>query len=82
MAAGTTTIYNADCEPYVQQLCRMLNRMGAKIGGVGSNMLTIEGVNALGGTEHRMLPDMIEVGSFICLAALTQSDLPIKNSGI
>jgi UDP-N-acetylglucosamine 1-carboxyvinyltransferase len=82
MAAGTTTIYNAACEPYVQQLCKMLNRMGAKISGIGSNMLTINGVDALGGTEHRMLPDMIEVGSFIGLAAMTQSDITIKNAGI
>ncbi|HEX2683503.1 MAG TPA: UDP-N-acetylglucosamine 1-carboxyvinyltransferase [Ferruginibacter sp.] len=82
MAVGTTTIYNAACEPYIQQLCRMLNRMGAKISGVGSNMLTIAGVKALGGTEHRMLPDMIEVGSFIGLAAMTQSDITIKNAGV
>ena len=82
MAKGTTTIYNAACEPYIQQLCRMLNRMGAKISGIGSNMLTIEGVDYLGGTEHRMLPDMIEVGSFIGLAAMTQSDITIKNAGI
>ncbi len=82
MAAGTTTIYNAACEPYLQQLCKMLNRMGAKISGIGSNMLTITGVDALGGTEHRMLPDMIEVGSFIGLAAMTQSDITIKNAGI
>jgi len=82
MAAGTTTIYNAACEPYIQQLCKMLNGMGAKISGVGSNMLTITGVEALGGTEHRMLPDMIEVGSFIGLAAMTQSDITIKNAGI
>ena len=82
MAAGTTTIYNAACEPYIQQLCKMLNRMGAKIIGVGSNMLTITGVDALGGTEHSMLPDMIEVGSFIGLAAMTQSDITIKNAGI
>ena len=82
MAAGTTTIYNAACEPYLQQLCKMLNRMGAKISGVGSNMLTITGVDVLGGTEHRMLPDMIEVGSFIGLAAMTQSDITIKNAGI
>ena len=82
MAAGTTTIYNAACEPYIQQLCKMLNRMGAKISGIGSNMLTIMGVEALGGTEHRMLPDMIEVGSFIGLAAMTQSDITIKNAGI
>ncbi|HNL65758.1 MAG TPA: UDP-N-acetylglucosamine 1-carboxyvinyltransferase, partial [Ferruginibacter sp.] len=71
MASGVTTIYNAACEPYIQQLCRMLNNMGAKISGIGSNMLVIDGVNALGGTEHRMLPDMIEVGSFIGLAAMT-----------
>jgi UDP-N-acetylglucosamine 1-carboxyvinyltransferase len=82
MAAGTTTIYNAACEPYIQQLCKMLNRMGAKISGIGSNMLTINGVDALGETEHRMLPDMIEVGSFIGLAAMTQSDITIKNAGI
>jgi UDP-N-acetylglucosamine 1-carboxyvinyltransferase len=82
MAKGTTTIYNAACEPYVQQLCKMLNRMGAKISGIGSNMITIEGVNYLGGTEHRMLPDMIEVGSFIGLAAMTQSDITIKGAGI
>ena len=82
MANGTTTIYNAACEPYIQQLCKMLNRMGAKISGIGSNMLTIEGVGYLGGTEHRMLPDMIEVGSFIGLAAMTQSDITIKGAGI
>jgi len=82
MAEGTTIIYNAACEPYLQQLCRMLNRMGAKISGVGSNLLTIEGVKKLGGTEHRMLPDMIEVGSFIGLAAMTQSEITIKNAGI
>jgi UDP-N-acetylglucosamine 1-carboxyvinyltransferase len=82
MAVGTTTIYNAACEPYVQQLCRMLNRMGAKISGIGSNMLTITGVDVMGGTEHRMLPDMIEVGSFIGLAAMTQSEITIKNAGI
>ncbi|HLK30203.1 MAG TPA: UDP-N-acetylglucosamine 1-carboxyvinyltransferase [Puia sp.] len=79
MAKGTTTIYNAACEPYIQQLCKMLNRMGAKISGISSNLLTIEGVNYLTGTEHRMLPDMIEVGSFIGLAAMTQSDITIKN---
>ena len=78
MAKGTTTIYNAACEPYLQQLCKMLNRMGAKISGIGSNLLTIEGVDYLGGTEHRLLPDMIEVGSFIGLAAMTQSDITIK----
>jgi UDP-N-acetylglucosamine 1-carboxyvinyltransferase len=79
LAEGTTTIYNAACEPYLQQLCKMLNRMGAKISGVGSNLLTIDGVEKLGGTEHRMLPDMIEIGSFIGLAAMTQSDILIKN---
>ena len=82
MAKGTTTIYNAACEPYTQQLCKMLNRMGARISGIGSNLLTIEGVDYLSGTEHRMLPDMIEVGSFIGLAAMTQSDITIKNAGI
>jgi len=82
LAKGITTIYNAACEPYVQQLCKMLNRMGAKISGVGSNMLIIEGVDTLGGTEHRLLPDMIEVGSFIGLAAMTQSDITIKAAGI
>lgn len=82
MASGTTTIYNAACEPYLQQLCKMLNRMGAKISGIGSNLLIIEGVNYLGGTEHRMLPDMIEVGSFIGMAAMTQGDITIKNAGI
>ena len=82
MAKGKTTIYNAACEPYIQQLCKMLNRMGAKISGISSNLLTIEGVDYLGGTEHRMLPDMIEVGSFIGLAAMTQSDITIKNVSI
>ena len=82
MAKGTTTIYNAACEPYIQQLCKMLNRMGADIKGIGSNMLTINGVEFLGGTEHRMLPDMIEVGSFIGLAAMTQGDITIKNAGV
>ncbi len=82
MAIGKTTIYNAACEPYIQQLCKMLNRMGAKIDGIGSNLLRIEGVNYLGGTEHRMLPDMIEVGSFIGLAAMTQSDITIKKAGL
>jgi UDP-N-acetylglucosamine 1-carboxyvinyltransferase len=82
MAKGVTTIYNAACEPYIQQLCKMLNRMGAKISGIGSNRLTIDGVSYLGGTEHRMLPDMIEVGSFIGLAAMTQSDITIKGAGI
>lgn len=79
MAEGTTTIYNAACEPYLQQLCLMLNRMGAKISGLGSNLLTIEGVEQLHGTEHTMLPDMIEIGSFIGLAAMTQSEITIKN---
>jgi UDP-N-acetylglucosamine 1-carboxyvinyltransferase len=82
MAKGTTTIFNAACEPYIQQLCGMLKGMGATIFGIGSNLLTIEGVTYLGGTEHRMLPDMIEVGSFIGLAAMTQSDITIKNAGI
>ncbi|GAB3015169.1 UDP-N-acetylglucosamine 1-carboxyvinyltransferase [Niabella terrae] len=82
MARGTTTIYNAACEPYLQQLCNMLNLMGAKISGIGSNLLTIEGVDYLGGTRHTILPDMIEVGSFIGLAAMTQSELTIKNAGI
>lgn len=82
MAEGTTTIYNAACEPYLQQLCRMLNRMGANISGIGSNLLTVQGVKVLNGTEHRMLPDMIEVGSFIGLAAMTQSEITIKNAGI
>ena len=79
LAKGTTTIYNAACEPYLQQLCKMLNRMGAKIKGIGSNLLTIEGVDHLGGTEHTILPDMIEVGSFIGLAAMTASEITIKN---
>ena len=79
LAKGTTTIYNAACEPYVQQLCRMLNRMGAFIDGVGSNLLRIHGVERLGGTNHKILPDMIEVGSFIGMAALNQSSLTIKN---
>ncbi len=82
LAEGTTTIYNAACEPYLQQLCKMLNRMGAKISGIGSNLLVIEGVSALKGTTHRILPDMIEVGSFIGLAAMTQSEITIKNAGI
>jgi UDP-N-acetylglucosamine 1-carboxyvinyltransferase len=82
MAKGTTTIYNAACEPYLQQLSKMLNRMGAKISGVGSNMLIIEGVDYLGGTQHTILPDMIEVGSFIGLAAMTQSAITIKNAGL
>ena len=79
LAKGTTTIYNAACEPYLQQLCKMLNRMGAKISGIGSNLLTIEGVDSLGATEHTMLPDMIEIGSWIGLAAMTKSELTIKN---
>ncbi|MFI3268136.1 MAG: UDP-N-acetylglucosamine 1-carboxyvinyltransferase [Rikenellaceae bacterium] len=79
LAEGTTTIYNAACEPYLQQLSKMLNRMGAKISGIGSNLLTIEGVTSLGGTEHTMLPDMIEVGSFIGMAAMTHSEITIKN---
>jgi UDP-N-acetylglucosamine 1-carboxyvinyltransferase len=82
LAEGTTTIYNAACEPYIQQLCKMLIRMGASIEGVGSNMLIIHGVEKLGGTEHTMLPDMIEIGSFIGLAAMTQSDIVIKNVGL
>ncbi|MDX2249088.1 MAG: UDP-N-acetylglucosamine 1-carboxyvinyltransferase [Bacteroidia bacterium] len=82
LAEGTTQIYHAACEPYLQQLCKMLNRMGAKISGIGSNLLTIEGVDRLGGTEHRMLADMIEVGSFIGMAAMTQSQLTIKNVGV
>jgi len=79
LAKGTTTIYNAACEPYLQQLCKMLNRMGAKISGIASNLLTIEGVESLGGTTHTVLPDMIEVGSFIGMAAMTRSELTIKN---
>ncbi len=79
LAKGTTTIYNAACEPYLQQLCAMLNRMGAKISGVGSNLLTIEGVDSLQGTAHRILPDMVEIGSWIGLAAMTKSELTIKN---
>jgi UDP-N-acetylglucosamine 1-carboxyvinyltransferase len=82
LAQGTTTIYNAACEPYLQQLCKMLVRMGAKINGIGSNLLTIEGVQSLGGTEHRMLPDMIEIGSFIGLAAMTGSEITIKDCQI
>ena len=79
LAEGTTTIYNAACEPYLQQLCKMLNRMGADIIGIGSNLLTINGVKSLSGTEHTMLPDMIEIGSWIGLAAMTKSELTIKN---
>ncbi|RFP63982.1 UDP-N-acetylglucosamine 1-carboxyvinyltransferase [Hymenobacter lapidiphilus] len=82
LAKGTTTVYNAACEPYLQQLCKMLVRMGAKINGIGSNLLTIEGVEQLGGTEHRMLPDMIEIGSFIGLAAMTGSEITIKDCQI
>ena len=81
LAKGTTTIYNAACEPYLQQLCNMLVRMGAKIEGIGSNLLTIEGVESLGGTTHRLLPDMIEIGSWIGLAAITKSELRLKNVG-
>lgn len=79
LAQGTTTIYNAACEPYIQQLCEMLNSMGAKISGIGSNLLSIEGVSTLGGCQHRLLPDMIEIGSFIGMAAMTQSAITIKN---
>ena len=79
LAQGTTTIYNAACEPYLQQLCKMLNSMGAKISGVGSNLLTIQGVSTLSGTEHRVLPDMVEIGSWIGLAAMTKSEITIQN---
>lgn len=82
LSEGITTLYNAACEPYLQQLCSMLNRMGAKIDGIGSNLLRIEGVERLRGTEHRCLPDMIEIGSFIGLAAMTRSDITIKNAGV
>jgi UDP-N-acetylglucosamine 1-carboxyvinyltransferase len=82
LAKGKTTIYNAACEPYLQQLCSMLNKMGAKITGIGSNLLHIDGVDSLGGTEHTILPDMIEIGSFIGLAAMTSSDITIKNCRI
>lgn len=82
LAKGTTTIYNAACEPYLQQLCAMLVRMGAKIDGIGSNLLKIHGVDSLGGTEHTMLPDMIEIGSFIGMAAMTQSEITIKNARV
>ena len=81
LAEGTTTIYNAACEPYLQQLCKLLNNMGARISGVGSNLLTIEGVKSLHGAQHTLLPDMIEVGSFIGMAAITGSELRIKNVG-
>lgn len=82
LARGTTTIYNAACEPYIQQLCKMLVRMGAEIAGIGSNLLTIRGVDSLGGTEHTILPDMIEVGSFIGMAAMTRSELTIKDVAV
>ncbi|GAA0893198.1 UDP-N-acetylglucosamine 1-carboxyvinyltransferase [Fulvivirga kasyanovii] len=82
LAKGKTTIYNAACEPYIQQLSKMLVRMGANINGIGSNLLTIEGVESLGGTVHTLLPDMIEVGSFIGLAAMTQSEITVKNAGV
>ena len=81
-AEGTTTIYNAACEPYIQQLCHMLNRMGAKISGIASNLLCIEGVESLGGTEHRLLPDMIEVGSFIAMAAMVGDGIRIKGASV
>ncbi|MBO4482961.1 MAG: UDP-N-acetylglucosamine 1-carboxyvinyltransferase [Prevotella sp.] len=81
-AEGTTTIYNAACEPYVQQLCHMLNRMGARISGIASNLLRIEGVNTLGGTEHKLLPDMIEVGSFIAMAAMVGDGIRIKDASV
>ncbi len=79
LAEGKSTIYHAACEPYIQQLCKMLNKMGAKISGIGSNLLTIEGISRLKGCEHTLLPDMIEVGSFIGLAAMTKSEILIKN---
>lgn len=82
LAKGTTTIYNAACEPYIQQLCKMLIQMGAKISGLSSNLLVVEGVEKLQGTSHTLLPDMIEIGSFISLAAMTQSELKIKNAGV
>ena len=82
MAQGSSVIYNAACEPYIQQLCKMLNKMGAKITGIGSNMLVIQGVEKLHGTSHRIQPDMIEIGSFIGMAAMTQSDIVIKNAGV
>ncbi|MEP7167834.1 MAG: UDP-N-acetylglucosamine 1-carboxyvinyltransferase [Bacteroidota bacterium] len=82
LSSGTTSIYNAACEPYIQQLCKMLNSMGAEISGIGSNLLIIKGVSKLKGCTHRMLPDMIEIGSFIGLAAMTQSELTIKNTGL
>ena len=82
LAEGTTTIYNAACEPYIQQLCRMLNSMGARITGIGSNLLTIEGVNELSGTQHTVLPDMIEVGSFIGMAAMVGDGIRIKDVSV
>jgi UDP-N-acetylglucosamine 1-carboxyvinyltransferase len=82
MAKGTTTIYNAACEPYIQQLCRMLNAMGGKISGIGSNLLVIEGVTSLSGCDHSILPDMIEIGSFIGLAAITRSEITIKDCAV
>ena len=82
MARGSSTIYNAACEPYIQQLCKMLNKMGAKISGIGSNLLNIEGVDSLHGTDHTLLPDMIEVGSFIGMAAMTKSDVTIKDASV
>jgi UDP-N-acetylglucosamine 1-carboxyvinyltransferase len=82
LAEGITTIYNAACEPYVQQLCNMLVRMGAKISGIGSNLLTIEGVESLNGTNHTLLPDMIEVGSFMAMAAINAGEITIKNAGV
>src|SRR5690554_4557556 len=82
MANGTTTIYNAACEPYVQQLCKMLNAMGADISGIGSNLLTIKGVSSMHGCSHRLLADMIEVGSFIAMAAMTQSEITIKDADV
>jgi UDP-N-acetylglucosamine 1-carboxyvinyltransferase len=82
LADGLTTIYNAACEPYIQQLCLMLNRMGARISGIGSNLLFIEGVKGLTGTEHQILPDMIEIGSFIGMAAMTGSDITMRNVGL
>lgn len=82
LTPGTTTIYNAACEPYLQQLCRLINSMGGRISGIGSNLLSITGVEKLGGAEHRMLPDMIEIGSFIGLAAMTQSNIRIKDCGV
>lgn len=82
LARGTTAVYNAACEPYVQQLCRMLNKMGASISGIGSNLLVIDGVEKLKGTDHRILPDMIEIGSFIGMAAMTQSEITIKNCSV